>query len=414
MGCHTVVTFLGKGRDNPHTGYRSTNYRFPESEDPVTTPFFGLALANHLGADKVVVLGTAGSQWGVLVEKLVEGQQEQVEEDARLELLEAEQEQSVDKQLLDRLVPLMTKAVGKPVVPRLIKSGQNEKEQYGILNSIAEAVPDGEVSFDLTHGFRHLGMIGLLSAFMLERLERVGNLHVRSLWYGALDMTGGDGITPVIRLDGLTRVQCWLDALNRFDATGDYGVFAPLLIKDGVPEDKAKCLERAAFHERTMNVKGAVQQLQTFLPVLDRPLDGASGLFKERLSKRLRWARENNLAQRQEKLAFEYLKRKDFVRAAIFGLEAFITSECPPDSEHKRDAREQAHNRLKDQAEGNGIAGKKRELFRSLNILRNALAHGNPPNRQYYEKVFKNQNRLCEELKKALQFLKTDRAKHRK
>jgi CRISPR-associated DxTHG motif protein len=34
------------------------------------------------------------------------------------------------------------------------------------------------VSFDLTHGFRHLGMVGMLSAFMLERIGRVA---VRSL-----------------------------------------------------------------------------------------------------------------------------------------------------------------------------------------------------------------------------------------
>jgi len=411
MGCHTLVTFLGKGRDNPDTGYRSANYRFPESKDLVTTPFFGLALADHLGTDRVVVLGTAGSQWGVLVEKLVEGQQEQVEEDARLELLEAEQNQSVNPDLLDRLGPLMTKAVGKPVVPRLIQSGQDEGEQYGILDSIAEVVPDGEVSFDLTHGFRHLGMIGLLSAFMLER---VGNLQVCSLWYGALDMTGGDGITPVIRLDGLTRVRCWLDALDRFDATGDYGIFASLLIEDGVPEDKARCLERAAFHERTMKVSDAVRELRIFLPVLNSSLVGASRLFCKRLSERLEWARKGNLAQHQERLAFEYLGRHDFVRAAIFGLEAFITSECPANSVHDRDARQQAHDRLKGQAEGDGLSDEKKKSFSALNTLRNALAHGNPPNNSRYKKVLKNQDLLSKELEKALQFLKTDRAKHRK
>ena len=45
----------------------------------------------------------------------------------------------------------------------------------------------------------------------------------------------------------------WLEALDRFDATGDYGVFAPLLIEDGVPEAKVECLEDAAFYERTLN-----------------------------------------------------------------------------------------------------------------------------------------------------------------
>ena len=86
--------------------------------------------------------------------------------------------------------------------PHLIPFGENSEEQYAILDVVAEAVPKGAVSFDLTHGFRHLGMVGFLSAFMLERIS---SLNVRGLWYGALDMTR-DGITPVLKLDGLVRV----------------------------------------------------------------------------------------------------------------------------------------------------------------------------------------------------------------
>lgn len=62
-------------------------------------------------------------------------------------------------------------------------------------------MPNGQVSFDLTHGFRHLGMVGFLSAYMLKRVR---DLSVRDLWYGALDMSR-DGVTPVLRLDGLVR-----------------------------------------------------------------------------------------------------------------------------------------------------------------------------------------------------------------
>ena len=96
---------------------------------------------------------------------------------------------------------------------------------------------------DLTHGFRHFGMIGFLSAFMLERVR---DLDVCELWYGARDMTQ-DGITPVIRLDGLKRVQRWLDAFGHFDATGDYGEFAELLLEDKIPKGKVQSLKDAAF-----------------------------------------------------------------------------------------------------------------------------------------------------------------------
>lgn len=260
---HTLVTFLGKARDNPATGYRETTYRFPDGTER-RTAFFGLALAEHLRPDTLVILGTRGSQWGVLVWHVAG----HGDEGARLELIDAEAEARVDQALLDRVAPLLSRATGRPVAARLIPYGRDEAEQRSILDCVAQAVIKGQVSFDLTHGFRHLGMVGFLSAFMLER---IGNLDVKALWYGALDMTE-NGLTPVLRLDGLTAVQRWIEALDRFDATGDYGVFAPLLLADGVPVNKTKCLSAAAFHERVFNLRDAACGLRTFLPVLDKPL----------------------------------------------------------------------------------------------------------------------------------------------
>ena len=94
-------------------------------------------------------------------------------------------------------------------------------------------------------------------------------------------------------------------------------------MKPGSPSD------RAAFYERTLNVEGiAARKLRTFEPVLDEPLRGASGLFRRRLAERLRWAREPDLAEQQRELASQYLNRRDFVRAAMFGWEACVTRVC--------------------------------------------------------------------------------------
>ena len=61
---HTLVTLLGKGRENARTGYREATYRFPDGSEQ-RTPFFGLALTRYLQPDALVILGTRGSQWGV-------------------------------------------------------------------------------------------------------------------------------------------------------------------------------------------------------------------------------------------------------------------------------------------------------------------------------------------------------------
>lgn len=397
---HTLVTFLGRGREDEQVGYRRATYQFPDGQSQETA-FFGLALARHLEVNSVVILGTNGSMWGVLVEDLARADED---EDARLELLEAETRKTVTQTMLDRVASIMSQTVGCQVSPYLISSGANPAEQYAILSAIADAVPNGKVSFDLTHGFRHLGMIGFLSAFMLERVR---NLNVRGLWYGALDM-GESGRTPVLQLDGLSHVRHWVDALDRFDATGDYGVFAPLLIQDGVPEDKAGCLQRAAFHERTLNLSAAVQQIRTFLPTLNAPLSGASGLFQKRLAERLAWASQTRLAEHQRKLAFEYLKRRDFVRAAVFGWEAFVTLECERQGLDFKDypggrqpAIEQFKKEIKLQPDW------KRLAFGLLRTIRNTLAHGNPP---YWQEpraraILKSPDRLYKELEGAFQRL---------
>ena len=292
------------------------------------------------------------------------------------------------------------------MIPRLIPFGRDADQQYAILSAIAAAVPSGSASIDLTHGFRHLGMVGFLSAFMLERVRGV---TVGDLWYGALDMTR-DGVTPVLRLDGLIRVRRWVEALDRFDATGDYGVFAPLLTEDGVAVDKANSLRAAAHYERVLNVPDARRQIHTFLPVLDDDLPGASGLFQRKLADRLRWAKLRERWQWQRALAFQYLDRRDFVSAAMFGWEAWVSQLCseqgrPGGSGDKVDPN--AFNERKEVVdEFESVPQMRHEPGQSdahwtLKHLRNALAHGTRPMRRY-RTMLGDADHLFRELQAAL------------
>lgn len=399
---HTLVTFLGRSQLQDGR-YREATYRFPDGTKR-TSAFFGLTLAGYLRADHVLILGTCGSMWGVLVSSLAGQSSKETrdsEEDRIIHLLDAENDGQVSDELLQSMTGIMKRATGRTVTPRLIPFGKDANEQYAILQVISDAVREGDVSFDLTHGFRHLGMVGFLSAFMLER---VGHLNVRDLWYGALDMTDRQsGITPVLQLEGLNRVRRWVDAMNRFDASGDYGVFAPLLIEDGVCKDKAKCLEKAAFHERTLNLSGAAQQIRNFLPVLETSLPGASGIFQARLNARLEWARYPERAEHQRKLAFEYLDRHDFIRAAMFGWEAFVTRECTGQryDADNHGARRRAVEEFDEAIEDRRRPDARSRAFFTLRTIRNALAHGNPPSNRQYQAILGDADLLEKELRKA-------------
>lgn len=395
---HTLVTILGNARRRDgDAGYSEATYRFPDGNTDQSA-FFGLALARYLGPDEVVILGTAGSMWSVLVEDLAD---ENKDEDARIRLMNAEEVEAVDQPLLDDVAPLMARAIGANVRPTLIPYAKDEREQHEILKAVDKAVAkNSNLDFDLTHGFRHVGMVGFLSSFMLERLRR---LTVRGLWYGALGMGEDDGVTPVLRLDALMQVRRWLDALDRFDATGDYGVFVPLLKHDRVPPDKASRLEAAAFLERSSNVRDAAVEISNFSSVLKGTLSGASGLFQDRLANHLRWASANSLSEQQRLLAYRYLRRRDFVRAAIFGREACVSREC-----EKRGVSTLEFSNERKQA----VAGLEDELSKErsprataywiLRDIRNALAHGTRPQSPTIEDALKDPQELERELERAL------------
>ena len=385
---NTLVTFLGRGRDTREAPYRTANYRFPDGWTKETA-FFGLALAEHLEPDVVVILGTRGSQWGALVEHVAaQGR----DEDARIALLDAETHAAVDQNLLDCVTPLMREQIRcNVVVPRLIPYAESLDEQYAILATIADVVPDGLVSFDLTHGFRHLAMVGFLSAFMLERVR---NLQVKDLWYGALDMTQA-GITPALKLEGLVRVRRWVAALERYDATGDLGMFESLLIADGVPPDKAKCLADASFYERILNIPAAADRVRTFLAYLSEraePFGGASALFQGELAKRLRWVRGSPWQQQRE-LAYQYLDRHDFVRAAMLGWEACINRVYENHgwdiNQYDENHRQQAIDEL--EAKTTGTQDDPHHW--KLKHVRNSLAHTTRPPRRY-RGILKDPDRL--------------------
>jgi CRISPR-associated Csx2 family protein len=107
----TLVSFLGKGRLDPSTGYQTATYRF-EGGSERTSPYFGLALTEHLRPERLVILGTSGSMWDVFIEHQAQADEQ---EEARLRLLDAAQENRVDDALLKEFTPVLENRLGIPV-----------------------------------------------------------------------------------------------------------------------------------------------------------------------------------------------------------------------------------------------------------------------------------------------------------
>lgn len=365
----TLISFLGKSRFDPNTGYRTANYRF----DPGfarQVPFFGMALTEYLQPQRLVLVGTPGSMWDVFFDR--EGTELGEE---LLALTDAVGRDAVDQGMLANHAQQLSAKLGIEVQCLLIGYARDELQQAELLLALAEVVRDQErVALDVTHAFRHLPMLALVAARYLGKVQSV---QIEDIYYGALTMEDpATGEVPVLRLKGLLTMLDWVDALASFEKDGDYGVFARPLQEDGMPQERADLLRRAAFFERTGNPVRAAETLSSVFSSVEAHDGRMARLFRPQLVKRLHWFRSPQRHDKELALADAYLSRGDFVRSAIFLQEAWISratfnAKLPVTS---YDARDECRRNGKDDP-----------AFRQLSHLRNAMAHGIKPDQHNRE-----------------------------
>ena len=360
----TLITFLGKGKADV-SGYRKARYRFADGQERETC-YFGLTLADVENAATVRILGTSGSMWDALI---LERGDTHGQEDVWDELAAAVAADRVDQPLLDAVERMLNQNDQRKFELRLIPYGVADNEQVAILLAITKDLPtDQGVILDVTHALRHLPMLGLLSVFYLRAAT---NVRIDAIYYGALEQTRNDQ-TPVLRLDGLLKLYGWIRALENFNKDGDYGAFQSLFNDEKLPGD---LLAEAAFLERVANASLGSQKLSSAMQKIDASpgLSAAGKLFLPLLNQRTEWRKGGNRAERERRLALDYLGRADYLRAAQFGYESFISAETRGDL-NEYDARKDADTYLSDKARA--LPMESPANFATLKNLRNALAHG--------------------------------------
>ncbi|WP_291992257.1 TIGR02221 family CRISPR-associated protein [Candidatus Accumulibacter sp. ACC003] len=357
----TLISFLGKGAGNakPGSGYQTATYHFDDGSMR-TEAFIGLALTDYLQPHRLILIGTDASMWDVFFESQG-GDDENI-----LELMAAVENGQVTESLLQVPRSRLAEQLGIQVDCLLISYARSATEQIEVLRQLAAVVEPGErLYIDITHSFRHLPMLALVAA---RYLTRVRGVKVEELFYGALEMTPRAEPKPVLRLRGMLDMLDWVDALATYEKDGDYSVFAPLLIADQMADSRARLLADAAYLERTSNTDEARNQLRKVFQAVAAHDGALGGLFSETLKERISWYRNPTRHSRELSLADAYLQRRDYLRAATFMYESFVTRACYVEKIDDCDAmvRDKAYERAKDKA----------PPVKLLKKIRNALAHG--------------------------------------
>ena len=383
-----LVTVLGRAVYDPRTGYRRARYRFPDGT-VVESSFFGLDLCRKLQPHRLVVVGTGGSSWHLLAERLPEAS----DANAWLDLHEAAAQGVVRP---TQIAALEKDAAGH-FAPEcrllLVGTGLDPSDPVDTLATLAQASRGVEhIALDVTHGLRHLPMLLLAGAAYLRRIRP--ELRSIEIWYGALELRDGEGIAPVLRLDGLTRILAWVEALAAFDHSGDYAVIAEHLEEEGFDRELADLLRGAAHDEAVLRLESARQRIARFLDHLGGGLPGVGQLFLRALRARLSWAHREHLFEHQRKLAFQALARGDFLRAAVLGFEAVVSRDLGPHEASCREARARARSRIEGEVADLDPAHPWRRAYHRLRRIRNTLAHGEPGGSRSLDPLLADPKRL--------------------
>ena len=370
MSQHTLISFLGR-TPRGENGYRRTRYRFDDGTE-ADVAFFGWALCERQPPDRMVILGTEGSMW----DHLFEGDfcLGNVAEDARLQLGEAVEAGQVTQRQLDELAPLLAERLGCEVVLRIIPYCRTPREQVRLLTIMAEQVPEAaRLSLDVTHGYRHLPMLALLSALHLRQVRQA---RIEAIWYGAFDPDTGEA--PVHDLAGLLHIADGIEALAAYERSGDYGVFGGFFAP---PLEEA--LAEASFFENLNQLgsaRGKARQARDRLAADETADDDpVAELLQPELLRRLEWVEEERFHLRQAELARRHLRQGNYLAAVLLAYEAFISRLVqeaggqPANAQDRQRARDAFDERERQHQP-------RREIYRAwdtLRRLRNTLVHGN-------------------------------------
>lgn len=311
-----LITTLGKGNRN-EGGYRETQYQLENSQPSSPTPFIGLALLKTLPKiDKLVVLGTTTSIWDSWWQCLPNLANE---ESALFDKLEQNVKTAkFDEDALNQLSAILSKELRIVVECKYIPDSFDEKSQLSILHTINAIGNKGDqLHLDVTHGFRHLPMLQLLSAFLKKNEVTISNIY-----YGAFEKTVNN-ITPVITLTGLLHIEEWIEAMTILRHTGDVIPLAEIPTMSEFRTD----LKDYNFFIQMNNIRNARSCANRIIGLINgNKLPQEGQLFKQELKMIFSWATDQEYAKRQLAQAKEALKCGNILRAIILLNEATISA----------------------------------------------------------------------------------------
>lgn len=227
MAGKTLITFLGANRQD----YETVEYFLDDSETTYRTAYIGAALTHFLAPDVLHMFGTPTSMWPTVFFDTAENAPA-----SEFEQFQAAFDAGTLQEGMEPLTSLEAQLCRHFGVQKahchLIPLGASEVQWWEIFRAVATAPAAGsQVYLDITHGFRHIPLIGALAIAYFEGLEAV---NVSGLFYGAFEMRRQyKNRVPIFNLFSCWQIFDWIYAARVFREYGDAHPLAKLMEATG-------------------------------------------------------------------------------------------------------------------------------------------------------------------------------------
>ena len=390
-----LITSIGTGnydREAKMPNYRPANYYLGGSEKVVSSAYVYDALYELYGFDKLILVGTCGSQWYALYEHLYQPDSKitpatPLDEDYTyrlLELFDKDNKRLGDVSEMRRELEPLKEAMGGICVEIVVlRYGLNDGEHlenFELLSQIAKYVDDGDaLSFDITHSFRSLAMYELLAVSYIKDTKK--NVSLDFVSYGMFDFANENNkLSPIVNLSILVNMTEWIKAAEEYRQNGTTALLAELLETDslGLPisKEEKKVLRRLGgdvilthdFKEFRNLIKNCVNATKEINGV-SRQNVAFDFIFRD-MAKRFGDWLDDDMSLHTELAKWHYEKKR-YIQAAITIIEATIDY-C---ARLARIDKEQVRGRMLNIRSTNSNVGNFRERYNTIRKLRNKLAH---------------------------------------
>jgi len=355
-----LLTTLGRAYKADGDSYRKTCYRFPDGRE-IESLFFGDAFYQWLvvsgkSIGKVVILGTEGSSWDILVDGSDEELYYRLGDTAR----------TTDEKLLRDLETHVSESWNCRASCRIIPDGFRSEDQYRILSIITQEIPqDTGLWMDITHGFRSLPVLELFSSMNLEETK---NVHLEGIFYGMFDKNENN-LTPVAEISFVNELKEWNQAIYSLNHQGKLNV---LLSLPGM-ETYQEQLRDLIFYEQMNQISKAGTVASNILKRLKTEgINSKAGeMYCGRLMDFFKWSEGGSYSLRQYEIACRLIEQHEYVQGIIMLYESLVTHAVP-------DGSDPTDFNIRLNITETGSYCRIKECF-FIRDLRNVIVHGTKP-----------------------------------